>query len=157
MEKTFIRCYNIALKLWVEFNAKFVLLYFSSYSSIKRWHFFLKDVEKNKAVHLRLVLTYLFKTFSRLRNILPGHSKKLPIYFSVYSKQMGRGWAGWGNPPYTGLSLLSSKKLCNPQVTQIFLTSYLPVNKGWEGSNYDEPQWYHGCCVKRYCFMFVRF
>ena len=59
--KTFIRCYTIALKLWDEFNANFVLLYFSSYSSIKMWHFFLKNVEKNnKAVHLRLVLTYLF-------------------------------------------------------------------------------------------------
>ena len=59
--KTFIRCYTIALKFWDEFNANFVLLYFSSYSSIKMWHFFLKNVEKNnKAVHLRLVLTYLF-------------------------------------------------------------------------------------------------
>ena len=59
--KTFIRCYTIALKLWDEFNANFVLLYFSSYSSIKMWHTFLKNVEENnKAVHLRLVLTYLF-------------------------------------------------------------------------------------------------
>ena len=31
--KTFIRCYTIALKLWDEFNANFVL-YFSSCSSI---------------------------------------------------------------------------------------------------------------------------
>ena len=54
--KTFIRCYTIALKLWDEFNVNFVLLYFSSYSSIKMWHFFVKNVEKNsKAVHLRLV------------------------------------------------------------------------------------------------------
>ena len=60
--KTFIRCYTIALKLWDEFNANFVLLYFSSYSSIKMWHLCLKNVEKNnKAVHLRLILTYLFK------------------------------------------------------------------------------------------------
>ena len=59
--KTFIRCYTNALKLWDEFNANFVLLFFSSYCSIKMWHFFLKNVEKNnKAVHLRLVLTYLF-------------------------------------------------------------------------------------------------
>ena len=59
--KPFIRCYTIALKLWDEFNANFVLLYFSSYSSIKMWHLFLKNVEKNiKAVPLRLVLTYLF-------------------------------------------------------------------------------------------------
>ena len=75
--KTFIRCYTIALKFWDEFNANFVLLYFSSYSSIKMWHFFLKNVEKNnKAVHLRLVFTYLFKTFSILRNILPEHSNR---------------------------------------------------------------------------------
>ena len=60
--KTSIRCYTIALKLWDEFNANFVSLYFSSYSSIKMWHLCLKNVEKNnKAVHLRLVLTYLFK------------------------------------------------------------------------------------------------
>ena len=59
--KTFIRCYTIALKLWDEFNANFVLLYFSSYSSIKMWHLYLKHVEKNnKAVHLRLVFTYFF-------------------------------------------------------------------------------------------------
>ena len=51
--KTFIRCYIIALKLWDEFNTNFVLLYFSSYSSIKMWHLFLKNVEKsNKAVPL---------------------------------------------------------------------------------------------------------
>ena len=60
--KIFIRCYTIALKLWHEFNANFVLLYFSGYNSIKMWHFFLKYVEKNnKVVHWRLVLTYLFK------------------------------------------------------------------------------------------------
>ena len=59
--KTFIRCYTIALKFWDEFNSNFVLSYFSSYSSIKIWHLYLKNVEKNnKAVHLRLVLTYLF-------------------------------------------------------------------------------------------------
>ena len=63
--KTFIRCYTIALKFWDEFNANFVLLYFSSYSSIKMWHLYLKNVKKNnKAVHLRLLLKqvgpYLF-------------------------------------------------------------------------------------------------
>ena len=58
--KTFIRCYTIALKFWDEFNVNFVLLYFSSYSSIKMWRFYLKNVEKNnKAMHLRLVLIYL--------------------------------------------------------------------------------------------------
>ena len=59
--KPFIRCCTIALKLWDEFNANFVFLYFSSYSSIKMWYLLLKNVEKNnKAVHLRLVLAYLF-------------------------------------------------------------------------------------------------
>ena len=60
--KTFIRCYTIALKFWHELNANFALLYFSSYGSIKMWHLFLKNVEENnKAVHLRLALTYLFQ------------------------------------------------------------------------------------------------
>ena len=34
-EKTSISCSPIALKFWDEFNASFVLLYFSSYRSIK--------------------------------------------------------------------------------------------------------------------------
>ena len=86
--KTFIRCYTIALKLWDEFNANFVLLYFSSYSSIKMWHFFLKNVvENNKAVHLRLVLTYLLKNLFNTKKHLAWALKKLSIYFSVYSKQ----------------------------------------------------------------------
>ena len=58
--KTFIRCYAIALKFWDEFNANFVLLYFSTCSLIKMWHLYLKNMEKNsKAVHLRLVLANL--------------------------------------------------------------------------------------------------
>ena len=53
--KTFMRCYAIALKIWDEFNADFVLLYFSTFSSIKMWHLYLKNIEKNnKAVHLTL-------------------------------------------------------------------------------------------------------
>ena len=61
-ERTCIRCYTIDLKLRDEFNANFVSSYFSSYSSIKMWHICLKNVKKNnKAAHLRLVLTYLFK------------------------------------------------------------------------------------------------
>ena len=40
--KTFIRCCTIALKFWGEFNANFVLLYCSSYSSIKMWHLYPK-------------------------------------------------------------------------------------------------------------------
>ena len=59
--KTFIMCFATGLKFWDEFNANFVLPYFSSYSSIKMWHLYLKNIDKNnKAVHLRLVLTYLF-------------------------------------------------------------------------------------------------
>ena len=59
--KTFIRCYAIVLKFWDEFNANFVLLHFSTCSSIKMRHLYLKNMEKsNKAVHLSLVLTYLF-------------------------------------------------------------------------------------------------
>ena len=59
--KTFIKCYTIALKFWDEFNANFALWYFSSYSWIKKWHLCIKNLEKNnKAVDLRLVLTYLF-------------------------------------------------------------------------------------------------
>ena len=58
--KSFVRCYTFAPQFWDEFNANFVLLYFSNYSSIKMWHLYLKNVEKNKAVHLRLVFTYLF-------------------------------------------------------------------------------------------------
>ena len=74
--KTFARCYTIALKFWDEFNANFVLLYFSSYSYIKMWHLCLKNVKKNKAALLRLVLIFS-KTFSILRNTLVGHSKKI--------------------------------------------------------------------------------
>ena len=44
--KTFIKCYTIALKFWDEFNANFVLLYFSSYRSIKIWHLYFKNVKK---------------------------------------------------------------------------------------------------------------
>ena len=59
--RTFTRCYTIALKFWDEFNTNFVFFYFSSYRSIKMWDLCLKNVEKNnKAVPLRLVLTYLF-------------------------------------------------------------------------------------------------
>ena len=67
--KTFVRCYTFALKFWDEFNVNFVLLYFSSYSSIKMWYLYLKNVEKNnKAVPCL------------------GTQKELPIYFSVYFK-----------------------------------------------------------------------
>ena len=46
--KTFARCYTIALEFWDEFNANFVLQYFSSFRSIKIWHFYLKNVEKKQ-------------------------------------------------------------------------------------------------------------
>ena len=42
--KTFIRCYTIALNFWNAFNANFVLLYLSSYSQIKMWHLYLRNV-----------------------------------------------------------------------------------------------------------------
>ena len=76
--KTFIRCYAIAVKFWDEFNASFVLLYFSNYRSIKTWHLFSENVEKNKNVrHLRLLFTYLNQNLSILRNILPWCSKEI--------------------------------------------------------------------------------
>ena len=87
-EKTFRRCYTIALKLWDESNSNFVLLYFSSYNSIKMWHFFLKNVEKsNKALYLRLVLACLFKNLFNTKKHLAWAHRKLSIYFSVYSRQ----------------------------------------------------------------------
>ena len=59
--ENFYKVFTIALKFGDEFNANFELLYFSSYSSIKMRHLFLKNVEKdNKTLHLRLILTYLF-------------------------------------------------------------------------------------------------
>ena len=49
MEKTFIRRhYTIVLRFWDEFNANFVLLYFSSYWSITIWNLFPKMSEKKK-------------------------------------------------------------------------------------------------------------
>ena len=58
--KNFYKVLYIALKFWNEFNANFVLLYFSSYMSIKIWQLYLKNVEKNnKVVYLRLLFTYL--------------------------------------------------------------------------------------------------
>ena len=44
--QTFTRCYTIALKFWDEFNANFVLPYFSSYMPIKMWHLYFKNVKK---------------------------------------------------------------------------------------------------------------
>ena len=70
-QRTFIRCYTIALKFWDEFNGNFVLLYFSSYRSIKIWHVYLKNVEKNnKAVHLRLLFTYLHQNLINIKKHL---------------------------------------------------------------------------------------
>ena len=91
--KTFVSCYTIALKLWDEFNANFVLVYFSSYSSIKMWHLCLKNMKKNnKAVHLSLALTYLFKNFSILRNILPEHLKEIVhlLLFCVFQTKLNK-------------------------------------------------------------------
>ena len=44
--KALTRCHPIALEFWDEFNANFVLLYFSSYRSIKIWHFYFKNETK---------------------------------------------------------------------------------------------------------------
>ena len=93
-DKKTIKYYTIALKFRDEFNANFVLLYYSSYSSKKMWHFFLKNVEKNNnTVHLRFVLTYPFfsKTFSILRDIFPWHSKKIVhLLFCVFQTKLNK-------------------------------------------------------------------
>ena len=50
--KTFAGCYTIALKFWDESNADFVLLYFSSYRSIKNLTPLLQECgEKEQAVY----------------------------------------------------------------------------------------------------------
>ena len=67
-EKSFARCYTIALKFWGEFDSNFALLYVSSYRSIKIWHFYLKNVKKNnKVLHLRLFFIYLHQNFSNIK------------------------------------------------------------------------------------------
>ena len=69
--KTFIRCYTIALKFWDEFNANFVLCYFSSQRLIKIWHLYLKNVkENNKAVYFRLLFTYLHQNLLNIKKHL---------------------------------------------------------------------------------------
>ena len=76
--KTYIRCYTIALKLWVEFNANFVLLYFLSYRSLKILHLYLKNVwEKNRVVHLRLLFTYLYRNLFNIKKHLALVLKKI--------------------------------------------------------------------------------
>ena len=98
--KTFIRCYAIALKFWDEFNVNFALSYLSSYSSIKTWHLYLKNVEKNnKVVHLRFSLMFS-QTFSILRNILPGHSKKfVHLLFCVFQTKLNKAVNIFCRPP----------------------------------------------------------
>ena len=64
--KTFTKCYTIPLKLWHEFYVNFVLLYFSSYWSIKIWHLLFKNVEK-KAIRWCIIFLcrmYLSMYFS---------------------------------------------------------------------------------------------
>ena len=76
--KTFISCYTIALKFWGEFNANFVLLCFLRYRSIKIWHLYLKNVQKNnRVVHLRLLFTYLYQNFSNIKKHLALILKKI--------------------------------------------------------------------------------
>ena len=62
----FTRCYTITLKCWDEFNANFILLYFSSYRSIKIWDFYTKNVEKKKQGNaLRLLFAHLHFTYNQ--------------------------------------------------------------------------------------------
>ena len=97
----FIRCYATALKFWDELNANFVLLYFSTYGSIKMWHLYLKNVEENiKADHLRLVLTFLFCVFQTKLNKAVNIFCRLPEWIRNvqmipgFSTRLGweRGW-----------------------------------------------------------------
>ena len=76
--KTFIGCYTIALKFWDEFNVNFVFLYFLSHWSIKIWHLYLWNVEKNnKAVHLRLLFTYLHQNVFNIKKHISLILKKI--------------------------------------------------------------------------------
>ena len=79
--KTFVRCYTITLKFCDKLIANFVLLYFSSYTSVKIWHLFLKNVEKNnEVVHLRLFFTYLHQNFFNIKKHLALALKKICSY-----------------------------------------------------------------------------
>ena len=54
------------------------------------WHFFLKNVEKNnKAVHLRLVLTYLFKNLFNTKKHRAWALKKIfHLFFYVFQAKL---------------------------------------------------------------------
>ena len=54
------------------------------------WHFFLKNVEKNnKAVHLGLVLTYLFKNLFNTKKHLAWALKKIfHLFFCVFQTKL---------------------------------------------------------------------
>ena len=111
--KTFTRCYTITLKFWDEFNAYYVLLYFSSYRSIKMWHLYFKNIKKigNKAVHEDT------KTFSILRNILLWYLKKfVHVLFCVFKTNLDKAL-------YTLCKL--SEWISNLQMTQRFNTMIL--------------------------------
>ena len=88
--KTFMRCYAITLNFCNEFNGNFVLLYFSRI--IKIWHVYLKHVEKsNKAVHLRLVFTYLHSNLSNIKKHLVLVLKKIVhIHFFVFQSNLNQ-------------------------------------------------------------------
>ena len=76
--KTFIGCYTIALKFWDEFNVNFLFLYFLSHWSIKIWHLYLWNVERNnKAVHLRLLFTYLHQNIFNIKKYISLILKKI--------------------------------------------------------------------------------
>ena len=70
-QKSFARCYTIALKFWDEFDSNFAWLYVASYRSLKIWHFHLKNEKKNnKVVHLRLFLIYPHQNLSNIKKHL---------------------------------------------------------------------------------------
>ena len=92
--KTFIRCYTVALKSGDEFNPNFVLLYFWSCSSIKMWHLHLKNEEKNnKAMHLRLVLTYLlYNLFNTKKYLALALKKIVHLLFCVLQTKLNKAF-----------------------------------------------------------------
>ena len=91
--RTFARCYTIALNLEDEFNASFVLLYFSFYRSIKIGHLYLKNAEKNnKLVHLRLFFTFLYQNlFSIKKHLALVLTKFAHVVFSVFQANLNEG------------------------------------------------------------------
>ena len=90
------RCYIVALKFWDEFNANFILLYFSSYRSIKIWDFYTKNVEKKKQGNaLRLLFTDLHFTyhqnlFNINKNLALVLKKNVHVLFCVFQTNLNK-------------------------------------------------------------------